>query len=106
MPLSNWQEAVLKQQKTCSNNEIHVLFEHGFNLKILRMGQGCLHDVTRQNLSAWNEHFAYAFVDVNVVSRNDLFDVGFCKLMHILYNEIQRTNYDYFNDFPRVSVEF
>ena len=47
----------------------------------------------RQNVAARNEHFVYAFVDVNVVGGNDVFD---CSILHadaILYKEIQRTKY-------------
>ena len=40
----------------------------------------CLQYSTRQNVAARNENFVYAFVDVNVVSGNDVFDVRFCKL--------------------------
>ena len=69
-PLSNWPEAVLKRQKPCSNYGIHVLFEHVF-----------LHDITRQNLAAQNEHFVYAYIDVNIISRNDVFDLRICKPM-------------------------
>ena len=32
--LSNRQEATLKQNNPCSNQEIHVAFEHGFYLNI------------------------------------------------------------------------
>ena len=38
-----------------------------------------MHDVTRQNSAARNENFVYAFVDVDVVSGNDAFDVQLCK---------------------------
>ena len=34
----------------------------------------------RQNVVPWNDHFVYAFVDVNIVSGNDTFDVQFLKL--------------------------
>ena len=37
-PLSNPLKAVFKQLKPCLNHGIHVLFEHGFYLKILKAG--------------------------------------------------------------------
>ena len=39
---------VFKQLKPCSNDGIHVLFEHGFYLKILKTDIDCLRDVKRQ----------------------------------------------------------
>ena len=44
----------------------------------------------RQNIVSRNEHTVYAFVDVKVVSGNDVFDVRSCKLTPISYNEFQR----------------
>ena len=38
-----------------------------------------MHAVTLQNVAARNEHFVCAFVDVNVVSGNDVFDIRFYK---------------------------
>ena len=52
-----------------------MLFEHVFYLKI----RTCLHDVAWQNVVARNEHFVYAFVNVDVVSGSDVFDVRFRK---------------------------
>ena len=40
-----------------------------------------MHDIMWQNLVVQNEHFVYAFVDINVVSGNDVFDIRFCKPM-------------------------
>ena len=45
-------------------------------------------------------------VDGNVVSGNEIFDVPFCKLKPILYNDMQHTKFDYFNNFPAFSVRF
>ena len=73
-------KAVFKQLNPCSNHEICVLFEHGFYLKILKTDQVCLHEVMRQNIAAQNAHFVYAFVDVNIASGNDIFDMRFCML--------------------------
>ena len=44
-----------------------------------------------QNFAAGNYHFVYAFVDVSVVSGNDVFDVSILQADVILYNEIQHT---------------
>ena len=75
---------MFRQPNPCSNHEIRMLFEHGFYLKILKWALVCLHDVTRQGVAARNEYFAYAFVDVNVASGNDVFDVRFCSLRHFV----------------------
>ena len=45
-------KAVLKQLKPCLNNGIHVLFEHGFYLKILKTAVDCLRDVKGQYKAA------------------------------------------------------
>ena len=50
-----------------------------FTWKPSRRTEVCLHDLMRQNVAAWNEHFVHALDDVNVVSGNDVFDVRFCK---------------------------
>ena len=50
-----------------------MLFEHGFTWKSSGQAKVCLHDVTRWNVTARNEHFVYAFVDVNVVSGGIVF---------------------------------
>ena len=73
-------------QKQCSNKENHVQtmkFTCCLNMvlpwKSSRRAEDCLHAVTRQNIFTQNEHFVYASVDINVVSRNDVSDVRFCK---------------------------
>ena len=38
-----------------------------------------MHDVTRPNVAARNEHLVCDFVDVNFVSGNDVFDIRFWK---------------------------
>ena len=35
---------MFKQQNPCSNHEVHVLFEHVIDLKILKTGTAYLHD--------------------------------------------------------------
>ena len=59
--------------KSCRNS--HAIWM----MKILKTAEFCFHDVMRQNVVARNEHFVHAFVDVNVVRRNDVFDVWLCK---------------------------
>ena len=60
----------------------------------------CLHDVMQQTVKSRNEQFVYAFVDVNVVSGNDAFDVRFCKPMTLC-----TTGFSWY-DFPAFSVRF
>ena len=55
----------LKQQNPCSNNEIHVLFEHGFYLKSLNWALICMHDFTLECVAAVTDHFAIAIVRKN-----------------------------------------
>ena len=50
-----------------------------FTWKSSRRAKVCLHEVAQQKVMARNEHFVYVFVDVDVVSRNDVFDVRFHK---------------------------
>ena len=55
-PLSNQLKNVFKQIKPCSNRGIHMLFEHGFYLQILKTGhrttmQGCLRRFLLMSLS-------------------------------------------------------
>ena len=49
-PLSNPLKAVFKQLKPCLNHGIHMLFEHGFYLKILKTGHKLFtwHQLTMQ----------------------------------------------------------
>ena len=56
----------LKPQNPCSNHEIHVLFEHGFYLKSQNWALICMHDVTLECVAAVTDHFADAFVRVNI----------------------------------------
>ena len=42
-PLSNQLEAVFKQRKPCSNHEIHMLFERGFNLTHICLVDSSIH---------------------------------------------------------------
>ena len=39
-----------------------MLFEHGFYLKMPKLGLICMHDVTLENVAAVTDHFADAFV--------------------------------------------
>ena len=87
-------EATVNDRKPCSNNQIHVqimkfmcCLNMVFTSKSSRRAYVCLHDVMRQIVAARNEHFVYPFVDI-IVSRNDVFDVRFCKPMPFLYKEI------------------
>ena len=43
-----------------------MLFEHGFYLKMPKLGPYCVHDVTRESVTAVTDHFADAFVRKNV----------------------------------------
>ena len=56
-------EAIVKYHKIpCSNHEILVLFEHGFQLyKNLNSALNCLHDATWESLAALTDHLANAF---------------------------------------------
>ena len=53
----------------CSNHEIHVLFEHGFQLD---KSLNCLHDVAWESVAALTDHFPDAFVRENVVRVYDV----------------------------------
>ena len=66
-PLSNPLKAVFKQLKPCLNHGIHVLFEHGFYLKILKTG--CRLFMWRQTIMQGCPEisiFVLIVVDVNV----------------------------------------
>ena len=52
----------------------------GFTLKSSRQAEVSLHDVAWQNVVAQNEHFVYAFADMDVVSGNDMLEVRFRNL--------------------------
>ena len=60
-----------------------MLFEHVFYLKI----RTCLHDDAWKNVVARNEHFDFAFVDVDVVSGSDIFDVRFASRHHFVQRD-------------------
>ena len=62
----------LKPQKTCSNHEIHALFEHGFNLTKPIWALICLYNVTRESAAALTDHFAGALVWENVAPIYDV----------------------------------
>ena len=79
-----------------------------FTRKSSKRIEVCLHYVTRQNVAARaarNDQFVNAFVDVNVDSRNDVFDVRFCKLTEFCTSRFN-VKYNSFNDFPAFSVRF
>ena len=44
-------------QNPSSNLEVHTLFEHGFQLENT---PNCLHDMKRESVEAWIDHFANA----------------------------------------------
>ena len=101
-------KAMFKQSNPCLNHKIHMLFEYGFYLKIwcLKTGLGLFAWCYAAEHAAWNEHFVYAFVDVNVVSGNDILDISILQADTISYKEIKRKEYDYFNVFPSFSLRF
>ena len=80
-------EAIVKSNKsrfqttkTMFKSWDSLLYEHVFFIwKSSRWVEVCMHDVTRQNVAVQNDHLVYAFVDINVVSGNDIYDVRFCK---------------------------
>ena len=75
-----------------------------FTCKSSTWAEACLHDVTRQNVAVGNDHFVYAFVDVNVVSGNVALDVRFCELTPFCIKRINVRNTITFNDFPVFSI--
>ena len=127
-------------QKQCSNNENHIqIMEFScclnmiFTWKSSKRVDVCLHGgclfAWRQNVAARNEHFVCDFVDVNVVSGNDVFDVRFCKptpfckrdstyeirlcswLSGVFgavfdWNKVKSKNNDYTCLWPRVEITF
>ena len=66
----------------------------------------CLHDIMRQDDAAQNKHFVYAFVDVNVVSGNDVFDVRFCKPMPFCTTRFKVRNAIILKTFQRFLCDF
>ena len=44
-----------------------------------RWAEVCLHEVMRQNVAARNEHFVFAFVDVNIVNGKDVLMFNFAS---------------------------
>ena len=82
-----------------------MLFEHVFFLKILKTGQNCLHDITRQNVAARFSILSYAFVAVNKVCGKMSLTFDFASRHHFV-REIKLKKYNYFIDFPVFSVQF
>ena len=70
------------------------------------MAEVCLHDIKQQNVVAQNDHFVYAFVDVNVVSRNDAFDVSFCTLTPFCITRFNVGNTIILMTFQRFQCDF
>ena len=56
----------------------------------------------QQNTAARKEHFVYSFVDVNVVSGNEVF---WRSILHADAKEMQRKKYNYFNAIPTLLVQ-
>ena len=47
----------------CTNHEVHVLFEHGVYLKMLKMSLDLfVWEVTRKSVAAQTDHYADVFV--------------------------------------------
>ena len=64
----------------------------GFTWKSSRRAKVCLHDVTQQSIVAPNDRFAYALVDINIVSGNGMTSLTFDFATDAsLHNQIQRT---------------
>ena len=59
-------------ENPCSNQEIHVLFEHGLNLKILQMSPGIYMTLYTESIADQTDHFADVFVCENVAYRYDV----------------------------------
>ena len=76
-----------------------TLFEHCFDLKILKTGASCLHHVMRIMLPLPNRHFVTTFVNVNVspVFGNDIIVYGIpTAQIQWFYKRFQGIFYDIF----------
>ena len=69
-----------------------------FTWKSSRQAEVYLYDFTRHNIATRNEHFVYAFVDVNVVSGNDAFKLDFASWCHFAQRD-STYEIQIFNDF-------
>ena len=68
-PLSNQLRPFFKQLSPCSNHAIHMLFEHGFYLKIFKMGHRLFTWSLNDNARLpRNKYFVLIFVDLNAIA--------------------------------------